>query len=181
MQRGSSRKLMAGIPRINEDMSVTVVGSTGQAIHHLPAAALVGGGFGYVYERLVGLWYEAQGYRVEYRSHLGYLDGGVDLVADDPDNRHFVQCKLTFKPISPAKVEQLLHKASLLVSQNLLAKSCHFDLVVPSIAMAFPERAGGAANRAHQAFLHHNRVQRSVKLAVVEVPVHCSSPRSSSA
>ena len=176
MQPGLSRKLLAGIPRIDKDLSITVVDSYGNTLHTISPAALAGGGFGYVYERLVGLQYESQGFCVEYRSRLGYHDRGVDLIADRSDCRIFVQCKCSFVPFSPGKIETLLAKASSFVKANLTEHSNQFVLVVPSLELAFPKRKskGGkspAPNRAHHAFLKYNSLQSDVRLEVVEVPV----------
>ena len=100
--------LLSGTPCVHKDLSITILDPVGNTLHTIPPAALAGGGFGYVYERLVGIHYEAQGFSVEYRSRLGYLDRGVDLVADRSDCRLFIQCKCSFVPFSPKKIEELL-------------------------------------------------------------------------
>lgn len=157
---------MAGVPRLNSDMSVTVTAENGSVAHVLPAEALAGGGIGYFYERLVGLHYERAGYRVEYRSHLAFLDKGVDLVASSASERRFIQCKFTRRSIGVAKVERLLYGASTFVRDNLGLGKHHFDLVVPSRAIAFPEGC-----RAERAFTRYNASQHHVRLNIVEVPM----------
>lgn len=74
MKRGLSRLLREGVPVLNPDLSVSVYGDNGIGLHHLPASAFVGGGMGYLFERIVCLHYEARGYEVEQRASLGFRD-----------------------------------------------------------------------------------------------------------
>lgn len=176
MQRGLNRKLMDGIPRINSDLSITVVTGNDKIVHAIPSSALTQGGIGYLYERIVGLHYEKIGYAVEYRSHLGYLDAGVDLIAKNDSECRFIQCKFTLQSMSRAKVEALLFSASTFVRYNLTPLANHFDLVVPSEAIAFPNRrnrksANPLTNTAREAFLRYNATQHQVRLGIVEVPM----------
>jgi hypothetical protein len=171
-----SKMLMAGVPRLNPDLSVSVTAEDGQVVHTLPSRALTRGGIGYLYERLVGLRYEQSGYAVEYRSHLGYLDAGVDLIARNETECRFVQCKFTLRPLSRAKVETLLFAASKFVRSSLGPHENHLDLVVLSEALAFPirltkNRASQTGNPARRAFLSHNATQHQVRLNIVEVPM----------
>ena len=168
--------LLSGTPCVHKDLSITILDPVGNTLHTIPPAALAGGGFGYVYERLVGIHYESQGFSVEYRSRLGYLDRGVDLVADRSDCRLFIQCKCSFVPFSPKKIEELLAKASLYVRENLVARRNSFLLVVPSIELAFPTprpKRGKSftPNRARHAFLRYNAMQPDVRLELVEVSI----------
>jgi hypothetical protein len=137
----------------------------------IPAAAFVGGGMGYFFERIACLHYESLGYEVQERSSLGFLDRGVDLIADSPGERVFVQCKFTLQSMGPKKVEELLYAASAFVSRNLCDGANYFDLVVPSLALAFPVRRGKNTSSARHAFVRHNRLQHTVKLRLVEVPI----------
>jgi hypothetical protein len=167
---------MAGIPRLNPDLSITVTAEDGQIVHAIPSSALTQGGIGYLYERLVGLHYERIGYAVEYRSHLGYLDAGVDLIARNESQCRFIQCKFTLQSMSRAKVEALLFAASTFVRRNLTPLANHFDLVVPSEAIAFPSRrsrknAKPLTNTAREAFLRYNATQHQIRLGIVEVPM----------
>lgn len=179
MQRGLNKKLRAGTPRVNADLSVDVLGTDGQVIHAISPAALTGGGIGFVYERIVGLHYEALGYVVDYRSRLGYRDAGVDLVARRDAETRFVQCKCTLHRISPAAVEQLLYAASEFVLKNLAPGENRFDLVVPFVERTFPAPPPGARtlrNKAKDVFLRYNRTQHQVVLDVVEVPFPMPMP-----
>jgi len=167
MQRGLNKKLMAGVPRLNPDLSVTVTAEDGSIAHVIPSNVLTKSGIGYLYERLVGLHYQRIGYCVEYRCHLGFRDRGVDLVARNQTECRFIQCKFTLQAMGAAKVESLLFAASSFVSENLEALENHFDLVVPSKKAAFPE----GRRRAEQAFLRYNATQHKVHLNLVEVPI----------
>lgn len=176
MERGLNRKLMAGVPKLNPDLSITVTAEDGQIVHTIHPRALTRGGIGFLYERLVGLHYERSGYVVEYRSHLGYFDAGVDLIARDERRCRFIQCKFTLKSMSRAKVETLLFAASKFVRSNLEPRKNHFDLVVPSEEIAFPRRqrrknASSLPNAAREAFLKYNATQHQVQLSIVEVPM----------
>lgn len=167
---------MAGIPRLNSDLSVSVTAENGTIVHTIPSSALIQGGIGYLYERLVGLHYERIGYAVEYRSHLGYLDAGVDLIARNESQCRFIQCKFTLRSMSPAKVEALLFAASTFVRASLTPLANYFDLVVPSEAIAFPTRRSRKnvkplANTAREIFLRHNATQKKIRLGIVEVPM----------
>ena len=175
MQRGLSRLLMAGVPVVNADLSVEVLGPDGDRLHTIAPAALVGGGIGYLYERLVGLDYERQGYSVEYRSRLGYRDAGVDLVAKRANEARFIQCKCVLHAISPMNVERILFAASGFVRSNLGPVENHFDLVVPFEARAFPPRSGRgrgrgrqAENKARASFLGYNGTQGRVRMHIRE-------------
>lgn len=171
MQQGLSRKLRQGRPVLNADLSVSVYGKDGKLLCSIPAAALVGGGIGYLFERIVCLRYEELGYAVEERSCLGYVDRGVDLLANAPGERVFVQCKFTLQSMGPKKVEELLFAASSFVSENLCDGVNYFDLVVPSVALAFPVGRGQRSSSARHAFVRHNRLQHKVKLRLIEVPM----------
>lgn len=167
MQSGLNKKLMTGVPKLNPDLSVTVLAEDGTIVHIIPANALIEGGIGCLYERVVGLHYEEIGYLVEYRCHLGFSDRGVDLVARRHNECRFIQCKFTLRPMSPARVESLLFSASSFVHENLGPIGNHFDLVVPVKRIAFPVER----RRAEQAFLRYNSTQRTIQLNLVEVPL----------
>lgn len=169
MQRGLSRKLRQGRPVLNADLSVSVYAGDESLICLIPPAAFVGGGMGYFFERIVCLHYEKLGYEVEERSCLGYQDRGVDLVANAPGERVFVQCKFTLQSMGSKKVEELLYSASVFVSENLSARANYFDLVVPSLALAFPAQRGTRKPSARHAFVRHNGLQNKIKLRLVEV------------
>lgn len=171
MQRGLSRKLRQGRPVLNADLSVSVYAGDESLICLIPPAAFVGGGMGYFFERIVCLHYEKLGYEVEERSCLGYQDRGVDLVANAPGERVFVQCKFTLQSMGSKKVDELLYSASGFVSENLSAGANYFDLVVPSLALAFPAQRGTRKPSARHAFVRHNGLQNKVKLRLVEVPI----------
>lgn len=171
MKRGLNRELQAGTPVLNPDLSVSVYGGDGQRLHHLPASAFVGGGMGYLFERIVCLHYEARGYAVEQRASLGFRDQGVDLIANAPGERIFVQCKFTTRSIGPQQVERLLYVASKLIRDHRCSGINFFDLAVPCAALAFPVKSHGGRSAALEAFMRHNKLQRQIRLRLVEVPL----------
>jgi Holliday junction resolvase-like predicted endonuclease len=173
--RGLSRRLLAGVPRLNLDTSVSVLDPEGAQIDMIPRSHLRPSDYGYVYERLVGLDYEARGFAVQYRMQFGYQDSGVDLVCERADQVRFVQCKYVGGTISRAKVEKLLYSASAFVARHSgLDRQLFFDLAVPCIALAFPTRVTRRSKRtvpnvALASFERYNQLQRRVRLNVVEV------------
>lgn len=173
MLRGMSRLLSDGVPQINTDLSVSILNETGAEIHRLPPTALTRGGIGYVYERLVCIHYINNGYAVAHRAPLGFLDQGVDLVAERPGERIFVQCKFTLKPMGPKKVEQLLYAASQFIKSNLSTESNYFDLVVPNQEVAFPSSRMRKMRTpsALKIFQRYNQTQKQIKLRINEVPI----------
>jgi len=173
MLRGMNRLLSDGTPRINADLSVSVLNDIGTEIHRIPPMGLTNGGIGYVYERLVCIHYKNNGYAVAHRASLGYLDRGVDLVAERPGEKIFVQCKFTLSSMSTQKVEQLLHAASQFVQANLSPQKNYFDLVIPSKALAFPSprRSNKGIAKSLRAFLLYNQTQHQVQLRINEVDI----------
>lgn len=177
MKTGLNRRLRRGTPQLNSDLSVTVFGSDGAVLERIPPADLVRGGYGYLYERLVGLHYLSTGYEVDFRGgRLGFRDRGVDLVAARPGELRFVQCKFKFQAISPVQVERLLYAASAFVAENQkAARHLYFDLVVPSVAHAFPARRE-RENRALAAFLLYNKTQSAERSAAAAAGVPGGPP-----
>jgi hypothetical protein len=173
MLRGMSRLLADGVPRINTDLSVSVLNDAGAEIHRLPPTALTRGGIGYVYERLVCIHYITNGYTVSHRASLGFLDQGIDLIAERPGERIFVQCKFTLKSMGPKRVEQLLYAASKFIKSNLSTESNYFDLVIPSKEIAFPPHKirNMRASSPLKAFQQYNKTQNLIKLRINEVPI----------
>lgn len=177
MLKGLNKLLRDGVPRLNSDLSISVIDETGKEIRRLPSSTLTQGGIGYVYERIVCLHYKALGYQVEHRASLGYNDCGVDLVAEKEEERIFVQCKFTLRSMGKQKIEQLLCAASSFVKANLCTHMNYFDLAVPSKALAFPhKRNNRAVNSAgSSAFLRYNQTQHAVTLRIVEIPMEIPS------
>jgi Holliday junction resolvase-like predicted endonuclease len=172
MLRGMNRLLAAGHPRINPDLSVSVLDPLGNEVHRLPPMALTKGGIGYVYERVVCIHYANMGYAVSHRASLGYLDQGIDMVAERPGEKVFIQCKYTSQAFSPKKIETLLYAASRFIADNLGPQMNQFDLVVPNESIAFPPRKPGrSARAARDVFMRHNRTQSLIRLRITEVPI----------
>jgi Holliday junction resolvase-like predicted endonuclease len=126
---------------------------------------------GYLFERIVCLHYEAHGYLVKQRAGLGFRDQGVDLIANAPGERIFVQCKFTMRSIGPQQVERLLWAASKFIRDHRCSGENFFDLVVPCTALAFPVKRPAGRSAALHAFMRHNELQRQVALRLVEVPL----------
>lgn len=181
---GINRRLMAGPVLIGDDSVVRVLGPDGEVIDTFHSKDLSRGGWGAVYERCVGLHYEDLGYQVTYRgATLGYLDQGVDLVASRGQETRFIQCKFKRSSLGPTQVEWLLCKASTFVSREAKGRNQFFELVVPSINQAFPqrkakrERSEIKPNSALLRLLSYNNTQSQVKIVVTEYPLPVGTPR----
>lgn len=150
----------------------------GKALHSFPYASLSPSHWGYVYERHVGLQFEAEGYAVTYRGlQFGFVDNGVDLVLERDDETIYVQCKYTFgKRISANEVRWILHKADAFLAKHYQGRRLHFHLVVPDSERCFSSvklRINGSLKKHSTAryFEEHNHLQNRVRLKVVEVPM----------
>lgn len=150
----------------------------GESVHCFSYASLSPSHWGYVYERHVGLQFEAQGYAVTYRGlQFGFVDGGVDLVLERDDETIYVQCKYTFgKRISANEVRWILHKADAYLARQYQGRRLHFHLVVPDSDRCFSSvklRLNGTVKKHSTAryFEEHNNLQNRVRLKVVEVPM----------
>lgn len=160
---------MAGVPHLEANLDVSILSPLGTAVDRILRQELEPTGYGYVYERCVGLDYEARGFAVEYRFHLGFHDRGVDLLASSDHEIRFVQCKCTAAKANPARIEHMLYAASALVAERRsVGKRLFFDLSVPSVSRHFPQPRRGE-NRALVAFERYNLTQQAVRLTVREV------------
>ncbi len=133
---------------------------------------------GFLYERCVGLHYEALGYAVEYRGlSMGLLDGGIDLVASmEGRPPAFVQCKYGDKAHGRQRIEQILYKADQFFQRHPPIRGSSLVLAVPAISSSFSQKrkrtATGAIKVTHPMadyFLAHNRRQNLVRLEILEL------------
>ncbi len=133
---------------------------------------------GFLYERCVGLHYEAEGYTVEYRGlSMGLFDGGIDLIARiDGIPPAFVQCKYGNKAHGRQRIEQILYKADQFFRRYPPIPGSRLVLAVPAISSAFSQKrkrtAAGAIKVTHPIadyFLAHNRRQNLVRLEILEL------------
>jgi hypothetical protein len=171
---------MAGRPQFfPRAREVWIVDDLGRALHVFGYDQLKGTAWGKLYERHVGLHYEALGYTVQYRGlRLGYFDSGIDLDCEGPDERLFIQCKFTSSRLGPQRIEQLLYSASGFLNRAYTGTRLNFALIVPSIRIAFGDtrsrNRGDAVGM--RRFLYVNERQNRVRVRVVEVPMQFASP-----
>jgi hypothetical protein len=175
---GINRRLMAGTPSISDNLEITIKSPSGDVIDTILPTELKRSDWGAVYERCVGLHYELLGYTVDYHgARLGYNDGGVDLIAKCDGETRFIQCKFKLSSaISRSQIEWILYKASSLLHKQAVGSRQIFDLVVPSIQLAFPTKRASRSGRikpnlAMLAFLARNQSQSRVHLAITEIPM----------
>ncbi|SFT72913.1 hypothetical protein [Paraburkholderia aspalathi] len=180
--KGLNRRLMAGIPHVTPGHAVEVFNTAGQLIDTIGAGELTPSDFGAVYERLVGLHFEAEGYLVKYRgATLGFYDQGVDLVARRGLETRFIQCKSKIRSLSRQQIEWILYKASAYIDKHAQGPDQFFELVIPSMSRVFPTKVGKQSgkvkpNPSKQRFLVHNQRQKRVRLVITEIPFACIEP-----
>lgn len=174
------RALRSGNLVFDSEKKVLHVVHDGKALHSICYASLSPSQWGHVYERHVGLQFEAQGYAVTYRGlQFGFVDNGVDLVLERDDETIYVQCKYTLgKRISANEVRWILHKADTYLAKQYQGRQLHFHLVVPDSDRCFSSvklRLNGSVKKHSTAryFEEHNNLQNRVRLKVVEVPMRC--------
>lgn len=129
-----------------------------------------------MYERHVGLQFEAKGYAVNYQGlQFGFLDNGVDLVLERDGETIYV-CKYTLgKRIGANEVRWIMHKADAYLAKQCQGRRLDFHLVVPDSERGFSSvklRLNGIVKEHSTArfFGEHNNLQKRIRLKVVEVP-----------
>jgi len=141
--------------------------------HEFHYGSITSDNWGSVYEKYVGQVYESNGYEVEYRGLLkGFLDSGIDLIAQGPADEFYIQCKYSVRKINnkigKQKMENILYKAGNFLHKKYAGKKLSFVLVVPSVRdMILPHMEAY--------FLSKNQLQHQVKLSIVEIPMRLSS------
>jgi len=106
------------------------------SIHEVIASSLSVYDYGFLYEKYVGLYYEKLGYKVIYNGLIkGLLDGGIDLIIENENEKFFLQCKYMLKSkISKSKINNIMYNASRLLVQEyeITGKKVNFFIVIPS-------------------------------------------------
>lgn len=139
--QGLAKRLKAGQLRVHHQQGVEVINENGLIVDQISAELMKPSDWGIVYERWVGQKLEKDGWEVDYRGlSLGFCDQGIDLVASLGTRTRYIQCKFKAKSISKQQIEQILYKGSSFLSRQMLARHDVFELVVPSIDMAFPPK-----------------------------------------
>jgi hypothetical protein len=172
------RALRAGQLAFDSEAETLHVVRDGEPVHSFPYASLSPSHWGYVYERHVGLWFEAVGYQVAYRGlQFGFVDNGVDLVLERENETIYVQCKYALgQPLNINRIRWLMHKADAFLAKHYQGRPLHFHLIVPDVARCFSSakmRINGVVQKhsAARYFEEHNNLQNRVRLKIVEVPM----------
>lgn len=132
--------------------------------------------WGPVYEVFTGESFEREGYSVVYRgATLGYVDGGIDLVASKGSELLFLQCKHG-KIAGRQRIETMLYAASSFLHGQYAGDRLQFRIVVPSISAAFAveRRVKGRVDvdlRWYRYLMSKNDVQKKVRIEVLELPM----------
>ncbi|HZK07254.1 MAG TPA: restriction endonuclease [Bacteroidales bacterium] len=139
--------------------------------------------WGQVYEKFVGQHLEEEGYKVQYDGlNLGFLDGGIDLIAENENHINFIQCKFFKNKIGKSQIDWILYKASnkLLKQYKSSDKKLIFTLVVNDVESNFAKKAKTKLKLTFteslkikyfwlQYFLDHKHIQDKVKLEFKEI------------
>jgi predicted helicase len=99
--------------------------------------------WGQVYEKYVGQHLEEEGYNVKYDGlNLGFLDRGIDLIAENENHINFIQCKFSKNKIGKSQIDWILYKASNKLHKQYKSseKKLIFTLVVNDIETNFAKR-----------------------------------------
>ena len=114
---------------------------------------------GMLYERMVGIYFENNGYDVEYCGlNKGVLDEGIDLICHKSEEPTcYIQCKSGEKTIGKQGIETILSKGGNFIAKNEKHK-CHFVLVIES------DKLVSKVNRLR--FLQWNQIQSKVRLEI---------------
>lgn len=178
---GIATQLKQGKLQLNTVLNrIEIEGNEGIFIPYLDIAPA---DWGQVYEKYVGQVLEEEGYQVNYRGlESGFMDQGIDLIAEKENSVLFIQCKYKSQKLSKSHIEWILQKASKL----LLEKHAKYDqkitflLVVNNLNDNFSRRIPKNFNFGLvsskkvvypllEYFLSHNHTQDKVKLDVREI------------
>jgi hypothetical protein len=148
------------IPRKNGEKSVVqLINSDGKVKNSLCYTKITPFLWGMLFERIVGLWYEKNGYQVFYNGiNMGVMDGGIDLICRrEQEQTCYVQCKSGLKKIGKQSIEKILYNGG-----NYIAKvekeNCKFVLFLEN------ENVVSAYNK--KRFSHWNKMQSKVRLEI---------------
>lgn len=136
--------------------------------------------WGQIYEKYVGQILEGQGYKIFYQGlEKGFLDQGIDLIAENETDIIYVQCKYLKIHLTKSRIEWILYKASkeLLKAYENNTKKIIFMLVVNNIDENFSKRIpkgykNTISNNKYpllEYFLSHNNTQNKVRLECIEI------------
>ncbi len=170
-----SRVLRTGLPhrrpvRNEQRRMLELVGVNGTRDVEIPYDDLSSTDWGYVFERVVGCFYESQGYTVHQRGiELQLLDRGIDIVAEIPDQTEaFIQCKSGGKRLGKQAIEKILYAGGNFIHQHRRHKRSELILAVPSIE-------GAITPLNLKRLMWHNHNAFGVRISVVVVPWYLSS------
>jgi Holliday junction resolvase-like predicted endonuclease len=139
--------------------------------------------WGLVYEKYVGQHLENEGYKVKYNGlELGFLDKGIDLIAENENCINFIQCKFSKYKIGKSKINWILYKASNELYEHYKSseKKLIFTLIMNNIQTNISKNTSKKYKLTFtesskikyfwlQYFLDHNHVQDKVKLEFREI------------
>ncbi len=137
--------------------------------------------WGTVYEKYVGQIIQSHGYTVTYNMSKGFLDGGIDVIAENNNHKLFIQCKSSNGSMGKQKIEWILYKAGETLNRECkINKSKHicFVLVTPDKDASFKSNSKKHKNYFNEQikypwldhFLAANNNKQGVKVFYREIP-----------
>jgi Holliday junction resolvase-like predicted endonuclease len=187
---GIAKILKSGRITLNDKENIIEVEN---CLTTLPYKLISPSDWGQVYEKYVGQILENEGYTVRYHGfELGFLDKGIDLIAENEECINFIQCKFSKSKIGKSKIDWILYKASSKLHEQykLSGKQLKFTLIVNSIDTNFSKRIPKKFRLTFtelskikypwlQYFLDHNYIQNKIKLECREIPMNNNYSQSS--
>lgn len=168
--RGIGKILTSGELFVDWGTNTFQVISHNELIYVQSLDSLDAHGWGSLYEKHVGQFYQKQGYNVIFHGLTrGLYDGGIDLIMNKGDDVIYVQCKYkAHSKISKNLVEQILYSAGNFINRTHKTGQAFLWLVVPDENKCFATNTKSKlSSRAY--FERHNKIQNKVRLQVVEI------------
>ncbi len=169
MTKGLAKRLLNAKPyRDDTRRELILVSCENQSLSKIPFGHVTPTDWGFVYERHVGLYYEALGYNVDYRGfRMGLYDGGIDLVASTSGTPTlYVQCKATQKKFGKQAIETILYKGGNFIAKDMAKTSA----MPPEFVLAVLDKDSNMSAYNQHRFLRHNKTQSRTTLSILSLP-----------
>lgn len=165
--------------KLSLNKSLKCIEITHEKVIAIPYSDIKPTDWGFIYEKYVGQTLEAEQYVVFYEGlSKGFLDRGVDIIAENEKEKLFIQCKFKKGRISKNDLEWILYKASkiLLEEYSKSSKKISFVLVINNTQANFAKRISKndciykkIEYPLLQHFLNYNNKQDKVRVCVREI------------
>ncbi|EHX2144242.1 restriction endonuclease [Escherichia albertii] len=168
--RGIGKILKSGKLFVNWDDNTFQILKESSPTHIQSLDTLDAHGWGSLYEKHVGQFYQEKGYEVIFQGiTMGLRDGGIDLIMRKGEDVIYAQCKYkAHSKMSRNAIEKILYSAGNFIHRTHKVGNAFLWLIVPDEEKCFAINAKSKlSSRAY--FEHHNKTQNKVRLAIIEV------------